>query len=183
MTKPGQNTKLDRLTPEQRARLNEWLFREKRTYREVAKRCQSELGLNLSRSVVGRYFKREWARWELERVAGASGPWSARQDAEKKYNEVLARLSDYLLEQSRNLDSERNCRVVRELTHLLIAAQRQQWQALRAATMREEFEFDAATACLVHHVQMQAICDDESLDDAQRVMKIREELFGPDLPN
>lgn len=183
MTKPGRNSTLDRLTPEQQARLNQWLFQEKRTYKEVTERCQSELGMRLSRSVVGRYFNREWARWELKRVAGATGSCSAHEDAERKFTEALARLTDYLLEQSRNLDSDRNCRVVKELTSLLIAARREQSQALRAATKREEFEIDIATACLVHHVQMQAFCDDESLDDAQRVMKIRQELFGPVLPD
>ena len=130
---------------------------------------------------MGRYFRREWARWELKR-AGADGSWSARQDAEKKYNEMLARLSDYLLEQSRNLDSDRNCRVVKELTHLLIAARREQNEAQRAVTMREKFEMDIATECLVHKVQMDAVCNDESLDDAERIQRIREELFGPVLP-
>jgi hypothetical protein len=31
-------------------------------------------------------------------------------------------------------------------------------------------------------VKVQSIASDEALDDRQRIMKIREELFGPNLP-
>ena len=68
----------------------------------------------------------------------------------------------------------------RKHARVLVAARQEANQALRAATTRQKFEFDAATACLVHQVGVQSIAADEALDDGQRIMKIREELFGPD---
>ena len=73
-------------------------------------------------------------------------------------------------------------RVVADFAKVLISARRESHEALRAATTREKFEFDAATACLIHQVKTMAIAADESLDDGERIQKIREELFGPDLP-
>jgi hypothetical protein len=73
-------------------------------------------------------------------------------------------------------------KVLAEYARVLVAARQEANHSLRASTTREKFEFDAATACLVHQVRVQSIVEDEALDDGQRIMKIREELFGPDLP-
>ena len=53
-------------------------------------------------------------------------------------------------------------------------------EALQMA--REKLEYDVATACLMHKIEMDRICEDKSMDDAERIQAIREELFGPNLP-
>ena len=73
-------------------------------------------------------------------------------------------------------------RTLVDIARALTAARQEANQCLRATTFRQKFEFDAATACLVHQVKVQSIVEDEALDDGQRIMKIREELFGPNLP-
>jgi hypothetical protein len=73
-------------------------------------------------------------------------------------------------------------RTLVDIARALTAARQEANESLRATTIREKFEFDAATACLVHQVKVSSIVEDESLDDGQRILKIREELFGPDLP-
>jgi hypothetical protein len=74
-------------------------------------------------------------------------------------------------------------RSLAEFARILVAARQEANEALRASTIRQKFEFDAATACLIHQVKASSIAADEALDDGERILKIREELFGPNLPS
>src|SRR5215467_14514919 len=53
---------LNRLRPEQRQQVDRWLFDENGTYSDVAERCRTELQVGVSRTSVGRYYRREYAR-------------------------------------------------------------------------------------------------------------------------
>lgn len=175
------------LPPEQRAKVDAWLFEEETSHAEVAKRCREQFGVELAESSVGRYSQQERPRYEARRMAGArnEGKATVRERmmaAEEQYHALLERLNRVALLGAQQLEIEPEPQMVRDLTKVLISARREASLALSTATAREKFEFDAATACLVHCVQVQSIADDESLDDAERVQKIREELFGTNLP-
>jgi hypothetical protein len=174
--RPRSDTAVRRLTSEQRAKVAGWLFDEHLPYREVAVRCQNELGVALTEDNVGAYCRQErslgrsWA-------AGAS-----TQDGGPGYIAMVEAMNRAAQRAAHRIEITDDPRMLAEFARVLVAARREASEALRASTLREKFEFDAATACLVHQVKMQSIVADEALTDQQRILKIREELFGPDLP-
>ncbi len=168
---------LRRLPPEQRAKVDGWLFDDQLTYAEVAERCRQELGVQLDTASVGRYCRQEQAR----RPKPADEPLPVA-DSGNSYITLLETMSEKALRAVWKLELESDPKAIAEFARVLVAARQEANQALRASTTREKFEFDAATACLIHQVKVSSIAADESLDDGERILKIREELFGPNLP-
>lgn len=187
LTKARSDSKLHSLTQGQRERIDRWLFVENRSQQAVAELCRREFGEPATRAGVGRYYRREKSRWNLEHKAKAAAPAATPApvtpaEAEAQYRDLLARMIRVALDTALSAEQPAERRVVADFAKVLISARRESHEALRAATTREKFEFDAATACLIHQVKTMAIAADESLDDGERIQKIREELFGPDLP-
>jgi len=169
---------LRRLLPEQRDQVDAWLFDERLPYDAVAEKCLKHFNLGIATSSVGRYCRSEGKRPSRPRGTPlfAANPGGA-------YVKLLENLNHALLKAAQNLDLEAaDPDAIAKLTGVLIAARHEANHALRASTTREKFEFDAATACLIHQIRVKSIADDESLDDTARIQKIREELFGPNLP-
>jgi hypothetical protein len=187
LTKARSDSKLHSLTAKQRAEVDRWLFEENRSQQAVAELCRKEFSETVAPSIVGRYYHRERPRWELEQKAKAARAEAVTApmtpaEAEAQYRNLLGRMIRVALDTAVSAEQPAERRVVADFAKVLISARRESHEALRVATTREKFEFDAATACLIHQVKTQAIAADESLDDGQRIQKIREELFGPDLP-
>ncbi len=169
--RPRSDTAVRRLTSEQRAKVDAWLFDELLSYEEVATRCREELGVTIAANSIGGYCRQE------------QGVRSRRKaDAGVGYTALLEGMNQAALRAVERLELGNDPKVLAEYARVLVAARQEANHSLRASTTREKFEFDAATACLVHQVRVQSIVEDEALDDGQRIMKIREELFGPDLP-
>jgi hypothetical protein len=169
--RPRSDTTVRRLTPEQRARVDAWLFDDLLSYQEVAARCRRELGVQISANGIGVYCRQEQGARSRQKT-----------DAGQGYEALLEGLNRVALRAVERAEVGKDPRVLAEFARVLVAARQEANHSLRASTTRERFEFDAATACLVHQVKVQSIAADEALDDSQRIMKIREELFGPDLP-
>ena len=181
------DSKLNKLLPDQRAQVDRWLFEEKRTYKEVVDGCQKEFGLLVSRTSVLRYYHSRSRGLKLDRlgrgaqkIEGASG--TKDNDPQRTYESVLQGVESMALEMSRISHEEVKTRDLSDLVHLLIAARREANEASRLALAREKLEYDVATACLMHKIEMDRICEDKSMDDGERIQAIREELFGPNLP-
>jgi hypothetical protein len=170
--RPSSNTAVRQLTPEQRARVDGWLFEGELSYREVVALCQKELGTPLSIASLSRYFQQELACGRPRRTNDSSGG----------YVSLLESLNEAALRAVQTVEIGNDPRTLVDIARALTAARQEANESLRATTLREKFEFDAATACLVHQVKVSSIVEDEALDDGQRILKIREELFGPDLP-
>jgi hypothetical protein len=177
--RPRSDTAVRRLTPEQRAKIDGWLFDEQLSYAEVVLRCVKELGVVLSKVNVGRYCRQEQAGGRRRNASERSRP---EQDGGSGYLAILEGMNRAAQRALEQIEIGNDPRMVAEYARVLTAARAEANQCLRATTFRQKFEFDAATACLVHQVKVQSIVEDEALDDSQRIMKIREELFGPDLP-
>jgi hypothetical protein len=160
-----------RLDPDQRAKIDAWLFDEQLSYGDVAKRAEQELGQKFSVSGISRYSRQEKCVRVARKTAGGSG-----------YKALLQTLNDAALRAAQDVKIGNDPRALAEVAKVLVAARQEANHALRAATTREKFEFDAATACVIHQARVQAITADESLDDGQRILKVRQELFGPNLP-
>jgi hypothetical protein len=160
------------LTPEQRARVDGWLFEGELPYREVIALCQKELGTEISLGSLSRYYQQELAYGRRRR---------AKNDA-CGYVSLLESMNEAALRAMQTVEIGNDPRTLVEFARVMTAARQEANDSLRASTIREKFEFDAATACLIHQVKVSSIAEDEALDDGQRIMKIREELFGPNLP-
>ncbi|HXC99612.1 MAG TPA: hypothetical protein VN048_09735 [Verrucomicrobiae bacterium] len=165
------DTAVRRLTPEQQAKVDGWLFEERLSHAEVSERCLSELRIRLTKSGVGRYCRQEQGVRAKRKMSVGSG-----------YVALLEGMNEAALKALERVEIGNDPKTLAEYARVLVAARQEANHALRATTTREKFEFDAATACLVHQVRVQSIVEDEALDDGQRILKIREELFGPDLP-
>ncbi|MDB6067715.1 MAG: hypothetical protein JWR26_3923, partial [Pedosphaera sp.] len=72
-TKPRSNSIVHGLPPEQRERVDVWLFEENVSYAEVAHRCQQLMNVKVSRAAVNRYYERECVARRLEEVACPGG--------------------------------------------------------------------------------------------------------------
>src|SRR5580704_2901903 len=71
MRKLRNDSKWNRLTPQQRALAEQWLFSESRGYGETASRLKSEFGLETSIASVGRYYRRRARERQLSGQARA----------------------------------------------------------------------------------------------------------------
>jgi hypothetical protein len=169
--RPRSDTAVRQLTPEQRARVDAWLFEGELSYREVIALCEKELGTELTLPSLSRYYQQELALGRRRSKDSVSG-----------YVSLLESMNEAALRAMQTVEIGNDPRTLVDIARALTAARQEANESLRATTIREKFEFDAATACLVHQVRVSSIVEDEALDDGQRILKIREELFGPNLP-
>lgn len=171
------------LPPEQQAKVKAWLFEENQPFAGVAARCKAELGVEVSKTSVIRYYRRESSvrrlensLWRRERSPDPAG------NSHEFYEELMATAGEMALESARGeVDAEKR-RAFVECSKLLIAARREGNYARRVDLARERFEFDAATACIIRQMEINSILEDETLTDEERIRSVREELFGENLP-
>ena len=71
MSKLRADSTWNGLTPEQREKLDEWLFEEGLSYPLARERVQKELGIECSISGVGRYYRRAVETRAVEKLAEA----------------------------------------------------------------------------------------------------------------
>jgi hypothetical protein len=183
MKKRRGDSILNELPPEQRAQVDRWLFEEEQTYKRVAESCQREFGMPVSVPSISRYYHAKSHVLRLNRLGQeAQNSEATDNDPQRTYESVLQGVESMALEMSRVSHEEVKTRDLSDLVHLLIAARREANEASRLALAREKLEYDVATACLMHKIEMDRICEDKSMDDGERIQAIREELFGPNLP-
>jgi hypothetical protein len=170
--RPRSDTAVRQLTPEQRAKVDAWLFDGQLCYREVIALCQKELGAAISLGSLSRYYQQELACGRQRQLRDSAGG----------YVSLLESMIESALRAAQTVEIGNDPRALAAFARVMVAARQEANEALRASTIREKFEFDAATACLIHQVKVKSIAEDEALDDGERILKIREELFGPNLP-
>ncbi len=183
--KARSDSKLNGLTPERQASIKHWLFEENMSFARVAERCRAEFGVEVSKMSVIRYYRREASVRRLEKSLHQrreGRPDAAIGDANAYYGELMATAGEMALESARGDVDDAKRRAFVDCTKLLIAARREGNYARRVDLAREKFEFDAATACVMRQMEIQMVLEDDSLTDEERIRSVREELFGPDLP-
>ena len=156
-----KDSKLHSLPPDQRARVDRWLFDKGLTYAQVAQACAAMFGLQLSKSSVARYFQTETlARVEARRQSGLCARRAVAEAADRAYTGTLTpkqrydllferiglRCLDLMNTLGEPLDHKTLCSCMR----LLIAARREQHMATRVWVERKKFELWAAKQCLKH---------------------------------
>src|SRR5882724_5680518 len=89
------DSKLISLTPEQRARVDAWIFEERVKNEEVARRCAQEFNLQLHESSVARYRRAEAERRNLDGLVKQAMADEPREG--DSYERVLRKMSNTAL--------------------------------------------------------------------------------------
>ena len=183
MSKLRADSTWNGLTPEQREKLDEWLFEEGLSYPLARERVQKELGIECSISGVGRYYRRAVETRAVEKLAEA-------QDAATAVNRTGVKLqslrsSALKVIGQRLLEKAMEGGDVKELValgRLMTDSERQEIQQARLALARERFEFSAAEAALAELPHVEEMTEEEVKMENARILAIKHRLFGKDLP-
>jgi hypothetical protein len=200
-TKPNSNSIVHGLPAEQRERVDLWLFEENVSYSEVADRCRQLFNVKVSRAAVHRYYERECFRRKLEGVSSPAGDLKKMaatlgRHTEEEYSIAAGLASRTVVEEAIKPEHHTDREKLNESMRVMIAlrqeenerrriallAERTAQQGRRVAILEKRFQFSASVECLRHEKEMKEIMAKKEWDDGDKVMEIRERLFGPNLP-
>src|SRR5260221_8078489 len=149
MSKLRTDSTWNGLTPEQREKLDEWLFEEEVSYREARERAQREWGIESSISSVGRYYRRGRNARMLAEMAETQQAAKALDGT--GLNMKTLRSSALKVIGKRLFEKAMDGCDVKELAvlgRLMSEGEKREIQHARLALARERFEFSAAGAAL-----------------------------------
>ncbi|MDB6064145.1 MAG: hypothetical protein JWR26_353 [Pedosphaera sp.] len=200
-TKPRSNSIVHGLPPEQRERVDYWLFEENVSYSEVADRCRKILDVKVSRAAVHRYYERECVARRLE---GAACPGRERKKlaaslgkrTEEDYSIAVGIASQAAADEALKPEDHGDVKKFNDAMRVMVAvrqeenerkrialqAERTAQHGRKVALLEKRFQFSASVECLKHAREMEIIMKKKEWDDGDRVMEIRERFFGPNLP-
>ena len=172
----------NRLTPEQREKIEHWLFEENLSYRETHERAQKELGLTCSPSTIRWIYKRGM---KLRGVADLADAQATAEDLDVAVADVetlrssnmkliLTRLQEKALERA-------DVREVAALGRVMLHGEECEIQRERVALARERFRFRASQAALKALPLMDEMKAQDEEREMERVEAIKIRLFGREL--
>jgi hypothetical protein len=184
MRKMRDDSTWNRLTPEQRATLESWLFDENLGYAKTMERVQKEFGLEATIASVGRFYRRRSRERQVEELVAAQMtadelndlPVSAdslRTAAVKLVGKAALKLA---AEQPEELDE------LVSLTKLLLASEDNDIRRSRLKLADQYFHFEATAASLDELPKIRAyldvVGDDASLNHDEKIKRVQMILFG-----
>jgi hypothetical protein len=190
--KPRSDSALFKLSEDQQAQVHDWLVTVGylQTQKNVAASPPDGFGLKTHFASLHRFFVRYTQEHQQENFAQAAELLQTNSgygdpNTLKNATEQAVVHSAFHLATSPQ-DSEAFGRLTRwlakqkklELTQEYLALARQ-----RLALEREKFECNVAALALEHADALQPIADDTKLDDAAKIRRARERVFGPNLPD
>jgi hypothetical protein len=181
-----------KLTPEEREKLECWLFEERASYQEVLERVKREFQVEASLTSLAMYYQRV-AKERKELDIKNTVNYAKRINNLGDSNESAGASLDDLRYAGMKLAALRLVQVatespekVKELTALARVIGKSYDTDLlihRIELMREKWEWDASTACAMHKIELDKIESEKNVDEAVTLRKCREALFGPNLPD
>ena len=199
--KPNGNSILHGLPPEQRERVNLWLFEENVGYEDVADRCRKILEVKVSRSSVQRYYERECFTRKLEGPACGAGELKKMaatlgRHKEQEYSIAVGVASQVAAAEAMKPEHHANIGKLNEMLKTMVAvrkedndrkrvelqAERTAQNGRRVALAEKRFQFNASIECFEHQEELMKVMEKKGVSDPHKVMEIRERLFGPNLP-
>ena len=180
-------SKIGSLPPGQRELVDRWLFQENATYEQVVQRCRDLFHLKLTGTSVHRYRHHCERERELQSMSGARPSGDGASDPatltpQERYGRVLDGLEIKAMTLASRPLSKSQSREFCEMIRVLVSARREANEASRLALIRQKAQYDVAAACLEHKFEFDKIAEDPKFDVRQQIQAVREELFGPDLP-
>jgi len=183
MNKLRADSTWNELTPEQREKLDEWLFEEEVSYQEARARAQREWGIESSISSVGRYYRRGRNARMLEEMAETQQAVKALNGT--GLNMKTLRSSALKVIGKRLFEKAIDGCDVKELAvlgRLMSEGEKREIQHARLALARERFEYSAAEAALAQLPYVEQMTEEEVKAEEARLLAIKHRLFGKDLP-
>jgi hypothetical protein len=199
--KPYSNSILHGLPAEQRERIDTWLFEENVSYSELVLRCRQVLEVKVSESSVQRYYERRCVARRLEEPACPAGERkrlaaSLGKRTAEDYSIAVGIASQAAAKEALKPEHHADPKKLNESMRVMIAvrqeenerkrialiAERTAQHGRRVAILEKKFQFSASVECLRHEKEMKEIMAKKEWDDGDKVMEIRERLFGPNLP-
>ncbi|MDB6066074.1 MAG: hypothetical protein JWR26_2282 [Pedosphaera sp.] len=192
-SKPNSSSILHGLPPEQRERVDLWLFDENVSYAEVAYRCRKLMNVKLSKAAVQRYYRRACV---VQRLEGVVGPGGERRrlaaglgkHTEEEYAIAAGIASQAAADEALKPEDHADVKKFNDSMRVMIAVRKEENERKRVelhrrkvALAEKRFQFNAAIECFEHEREMKEIMA-KKMEDGAKVMEIRERLFGPNLP-
>jgi hypothetical protein len=184
MRKRRDDSTWNRLTPEQRETLEDWLFDENLGYEKTLERVQQEFGLATTIASVGRYYRRRARERQVEELVEAQAAAdelnnlpvnseSLRAAAVKLVGKAVLKLVSEQPEKLEQLVS---------LTRLLLDSEDNEIRRARLKLAEKCFDYDAVAACQKElprlRAYMDVVADDASLTHDEKMKRVQAILFG-----
>jgi Protein of unknown function (DUF3486) len=187
ITKPDCRSSIFKLTPEGRETLDRWLFEENLGYREIERRSLETLGARIRYRTLVRYYRVRLRARTLERIAHSAQCANAVM---KKFEDhptdtfrlLLKMAGQIAFEKAIDAENGFDTKTIAEFIKILISARKVDLESEKFKLERDKWEFDAARACHQHQAEIQAVIQDDYLDEDAQVLAIRRHLFGTNLP-
>jgi hypothetical protein len=188
MRKMRDDSTWNRLTPEQREMLEEWLFEERLGYADTLAKVEKEFGLQASLASMGRYYRRRARERQVTGLAAAQvmafelndlpvSTDSLRTAAVKLVGKAVLKLAGEKPEQVERLAS---------LTKLLLESESNDIRRSRLKLAEKYFHYEATAAYQKELPQLRAyllaVGGDTSLSHDEKMERIHEILFGLGIP-
>jgi hypothetical protein len=178
---------LKNLAPEQVEQLEQWLFVDCLTYGQVVPLVQQEFGIKVGVKSLFNFYRKQNQQRTIKRIVESAKNANevlkafAANPADT-YNAALKMMGQIAFEKALHNPDAPDVATIREFTKLLISSRHEDMMERRFGHDRDKWEFDIAQACATHHAKLEAIATDKNLNDETRVLAIREQLFGDQLP-
>jgi hypothetical protein len=172
----------NRLTAEQRKKINDWLHEEKLTHREAHKRARAELGVNCSLATISRYYQYGLKFRASDEVA--EGQSAAKEIAAAGASLDDLRSSSMHVIATRLLEKAMDHGEVKDLAALgriVLEGQDKEIQLKRVALACERFKFNASKAALAALPLAEQLKTEELEREEENVEAVQRTLFGKEL--
>ena len=167
------------LTPEQREKIEEWLFDKNLGYKKTHQRAREELGLDCSLSTIRRFYVYARQLRAVEETAEAEGVADELRAVGGRLENLRSSAMKLIVVRLLGKAMDRgDVREVAALGQLMIRDEEREIQRERVTLARDRFEFKAVKAALKAVPlldQINQTCEEEEVARAQAV---RLALFG-----
>jgi len=184
MSKIRSDSIWNSLPPEQREKLEHWLFVERIGYKEASERALKEWGVTGSETSVGRYYRRiqkERVVDELEEMAETAVEVNA---AEGKLESLKSSTMKVVgMRMLQNVVARGDVKELALLGRVMTQSEEKEIQRGRLKLAREKFEFNAAKAVLKQLPLLEKMTQEDQEREDAKIDAIRLEIFGTPPPD
>jgi hypothetical protein len=171
------------LTAEQQTLLDGWLFVERVAYEEIVRRARELWQIHSSTSSVGRYYLHRLKT----RVLDGLGDFQEAAEAVDGSGAQLAtlRTSALKLVAQRFFAAALDNGEVKDLallSRVLADSEKRETQRKRLELARQRFQFNAAKAAYTQLPRVKEMEQEDFDREEERILAIKQDLFGKDLP-
>lgn len=172
------------LTLEQRETLEGWLFEDNQGYAEVLAQAEKEFGVTGSKMSLSRFYQRTAAeraqREFLDLETTVKEINSMEVDWREMGSAAMVLIAKRLLQIS--LQSPDKVKEMAWLGRIVVDNEAQNIRRGWLKMAREKFELDVAAEFLARRTETFGMSEEDMLREDEHVLKIRQALFGSNLP-